>query len=70
MVGYIGANGAGKSTTIKIADGHPDADLGPGLCNGFVPHRERTRYVATIGRRVRTAHAALVDIAVVESFRS
>ena len=49
MVGYIGANGAGKSTTIKMLTGILTPTSGTIACNGFVPHRDRTRYVATIG---------------------
>jgi len=49
MVGYIGANGAGKSTTIKMLTGILTPTSGEILCNGFVPYRDRTRYVATIG---------------------
>ena len=49
MVGYIGANGAGKSTTIKMLTGILTPTSGEISCNGFVPARERTRYVATIG---------------------
>ena len=49
MVGYIGANGAGKSTTIKMLTGILTPTSGEVVCNGFVPYRERTRYVATIG---------------------
>ncbi len=49
MVGYIGANGAGKSTTIKMLTGILTPTSGEIVCNGFVPYRDRTRYVATIG---------------------
>ena len=49
MVGYIGANGAGKSTTIKMLTGILTPTSGEIACNGFVPYRDRTRYVATIG---------------------
>src|SRR5262249_36366657 len=43
MVGYIGANGAGKSTTIKMLTGILTPSSGEILCNGFVPARGRTR---------------------------
>jgi ABC-2 type transport system ATP-binding protein len=49
MVGYIGANGAGKSTAIKMLTGILTPTSGEIVCNGFVPYRDRTRYVATIG---------------------
>ncbi len=69
MVGYIGANGAGKSTTIKMLTGILTPTSGEVFCNGFVPHRERTRYVATIGVVFGQRTQLWWDIAVVESFR-
>jgi ABC-2 type transport system ATP-binding protein len=69
MVGYIGANGAGKSTTIKMLTGILTPTSGEVLCNGFVPYRDRTRYVATIGVVFGQRTQLWWDIAVVESFR-
>ena len=69
MVGYIGANGAGKSTTIKMLTGILTPTSGEIVCNGFVPYRERTRYVATIGVVFGQRTQLWWDIAVVESFR-
>jgi ABC-2 type transport system ATP-binding protein len=69
MVGYIGANGAGKSTTIKMLTGILTPTSGEILCNGFVPWRDRTRYVATIGVVFGQRTQLWWDIAVVESFR-
>jgi viologen exporter family transport system ATP-binding protein len=69
MVGYIGANGAGKSTTIKMLTGILTPTSGEIHCNGFVPSTERTRYVATIGVVFGQRTQLWWDIAVVESFR-
>src|SRR3984893_7240855 len=69
MVGYIGANGAGKSTTIKMLTGILTPSGGDIVCNGFVPYRDRTRYVATIGVVFGQRTQLWWDIAVVESFR-
>jgi ABC-2 type transport system ATP-binding protein len=69
MVGYIGANGAGKSTTIKMLTGILTPTSGEILCNGFVPWRDRTRYVATIGVVFGQRTQLWWDIAVVESFK-
>ena len=49
LVGYLGPNGAGKSTTIKMLTGLLVPTSGEIVTNGFVPWRERSRYVATIG---------------------
>jgi len=69
MVGYIGANGAGKSTTIKMLTGILTPTSGEIVCNGFVPDRDRTRYVATIGVVFGQRTQLWWDIAVVESFK-
>ena len=69
MVGYIGANGAGKSTTIKMLTGILTPSSGDVVCNGFVPYRDRIRYVATIGVVFGQRTQLWWDIAVVESFR-
>src|SRR6266851_3033998 len=69
MVGYIGPNGAGKSTTIKMLTGILVPSSGDLHSNGFVPYRERTRYVATIGVVFGQRTQLWWDIAVVESFR-
>lgn len=49
FVGYIGANGAGKSTTIKLLTGILCPDLGKVRCLGFDPYRERYNYSYHIG---------------------
>ena len=45
IVGYIGPNGAGKSTTIKIMCGILVPTDGTCIVNGFVPWKERKKYV-------------------------
>ena len=69
MVGYIGANGAGKSTTIKMLTGILTPTSGEIVCNGFVPYRDRTRYVSSIGVVFGQRTQLWWDIAVVESFK-
>src|ERR1019366_1563786 len=49
MVGYIGANGAGKSTTIKVLTGILVPTSGHVISNGFVPYRDRRRYTKNLG---------------------
>ncbi len=48
-VGFIGANGAGKSTTIKMLSGILYPDSGEINVMGFVPQRDRKKYVSNIG---------------------
>jgi ABC-2 type transport system ATP-binding protein len=69
MVGYIGANGAGKSTTIKILTGILSPTGGRVLSNGFVPYRERRHYTKHIGVVFGQRTQLWWDIAVIESFK-
>ena len=48
MVGYIGENGAGKSTTIKMLTGILTPTSGQITVNGMNPHKQR-EFVRTIG---------------------
>lgn len=49
IVAYAGANGAGKSTTVKILSGMLAPDAGSVQVLGMNPLRERLRYVSHIG---------------------
>ena len=69
MVGYIGPNGAGKSTTIKMLTGILVPSSGEIHSNGFVPSRQRTAYVKTIGVVFGQRTQLWWDIPVIESFR-
>jgi ABC-2 type transport system ATP-binding protein len=69
IVGYIGANGAGKSTTIKMLTGILEPTAGRLQVNGFDPHRQRERFVRTIGVVFGQRSQLWWDIAVQESFR-
>jgi len=69
MVGYIGPNGAGKSTTIKMLTGILVPTSGEVMVNGFVPSRQRTAYVKTIGVVFGQRTQLWWDIAVIESFK-
>src|SRR6266700_2957025 len=69
MVGYIGPNGAGKSTTIKMLTGILVPSSGELHSNGFVPWRQRTSYVKTIGVVFGQRTQLWWDIAVIESFK-
>ncbi|WP_257350816.1 ABC transporter ATP-binding protein [Pseudalkalibacillus decolorationis] len=69
MVGYIGENGAGKSTTIKMLTGILTPTAGNVRINGMNPHKERERFVKTIGVVFGQRSQLWWDIAVQESFR-
>jgi ABC-2 type transport system ATP-binding protein len=69
MVGYIGENGAGKSTTIKMLTGILTPTAGDVLVNGMNPHKEREAFVQTIGVVFGQRSQLWWDIAVQESFR-
>lgn len=49
MVGYIGSNGAGKSTTIKMMSGILTPTAGTCLVNGIKPYQNRKQNAKNIG---------------------
>jgi len=69
MVGYIGENGAGKSTTIKMLTGILTPTSGEVIVNGMNPHKQREQFVQTIGVVFGQRSQLWWDIAVQESFR-
>ena len=69
ICGYIGENGAGKSTTIKMLTGILVPTSGEVVVNGFVPYRQRQAYVRTIGVVFGQRSQLWWDIGVIESFR-
>jgi ABC-2 type transport system ATP-binding protein len=69
MVGYIGANGAGKSTTIKMLTGILVPTSGAVRAAGYVPYQQRSAYTRGIGVVFGQRTQLWWDIAVVESFR-
>jgi ABC-2 type transport system ATP-binding protein len=68
IVGYIGSNGAGKSTTIKMLTGILMPTSGVLKVNGMVPFEQRERFVRTIGVVFGQRSQLWWDIAVRESF--
>jgi ABC-2 type transport system ATP-binding protein len=68
LVGYLGPNGAGKSTTIKMLTGLLVPTGGEIIVDGFVPWRDRQRYVAHIGVVFGQRTTLWWDLPVIESF--
>lgn len=69
ICGYIGENGAGKSTTIKMLTGILVPTSGEIEVNGFVPYKDRERFVRRIGVVFGQRSQLWWDIGVIESFR-
>lgn len=67
-VGYIGFNGAGKSTTIKMLAGVLKPDGGSVTVDGRDPHRERIENAKRIGAVFGQRTQLFWDIPVQESF--
>ncbi|WP_168121601.1 ABC transporter ATP-binding protein [Paenibacillus sp. HB172176] len=69
ICGYIGENGAGKSTTIKMLTGILVPTSGHLQVNGYVPHKDREKFVNEIGVVFGQRSQLWWDIGVIESFR-
>jgi ABC-2 type transport system ATP-binding protein len=69
ICGYIGENGAGKSTTIKMLTGILVPTAGEIKVNGYVPYRDREKFVNEIGVVFGQRSQLWWDIGVIESFR-
>lgn len=68
MVGYIGANGAGKSTTVKMLTGILEASSGRIEVDGRSPHRQRKKNAMNIGVVFGQKTQLWWDLPVRESF--
>jgi ABC-2 type transport system ATP-binding protein len=68
FIGYIGANGAGKSTTIKILTGILCPDGGRVRCAGFNPYHQRYAYTYNIGVVFGQKSILEYEVPVVASF--
>lgn len=68
LVGYIGSNGAGKSTTVKILAGILVPDAGQCRVLGRTPWRERIAHVGQIGVVFGQRTQLWWDLPVIESY--
>ncbi|WP_442603027.1 ABC transporter ATP-binding protein [Paenibacillus sp. KN14-4R] len=69
ICGYIGENGAGKSTTIKMLTGILVPTSGDIKVNGFIPYKEREKFVKEIGVVFGQRSQLWWDLGVIESFQ-
>lgn len=69
LIGYIGENGAGKSTTIKMLTGLLTPTSGKIVVNGLVPNENRIENNKKIGAVFGQKTQLWWDLPVIESFR-
>lgn len=68
LIGFLGPNGAGKSTTLKILTGILYPTSGSVEIMGYVPWKDRRKYVANIGAVFGQKSQLLFDIPPLDSF--
>ena len=68
MVGYIGPNSAGKSSTVKILSGILTPDSGECLINGLTPWKDRIKHVSQICVVFGQRSQLWWDVPVIDSF--
>lgn len=69
FVGYVGPNGCGKSTTIKMLTGILTPNRGTATCIGFTPWKQRMKYTKHIGVVFGQKTLLQWDLAVIESLK-
>ena len=69
MVGYIGSNGAGKSTTIKMMCGILTPTRGSIEIDGIEPYKKRKTIASKIGVVFGQKTQLWWDIPLIESFK-
>jgi len=69
MIGYIGSNGAGKSTTVKMLTGILEPSSGKIEVNGRNPHKQRKKNAMDIGVVFGQKTQLWWDLPVRESFK-
>ncbi|UNL86614.1 ABC transporter ATP-binding protein [Priestia koreensis] len=69
IIGYIGSNGAGKSTTIKMISGILTPDEGEITVNGIIPYKDRMENAKIIGAVFGQRTQLFWDIPVQESLQ-
>lgn len=68
IVGYLGSNGSGKSTTLKMLTGTLMPTSGSVSVLGYKPYAQRSRYVRHIGALFGQRTQLWWDLPVIDSF--
>jgi len=68
LIGFLGPNGAGKSTTLKILTGILHPTSGDVNILGYVPWKERKKYVSNIGAVFGQKSQLMWDIPPIDAF--
>lgn len=68
FLGYLGPNGSGKTTTIKMLSGVLTPNDGKAKCLGFTPWRRKHDYLRKIGVLFGNRSNLIFDISLIESF--
>ncbi|MFP4661642.1 MAG: ATP-binding cassette domain-containing protein [Halanaerobiales bacterium] len=68
LIGFIGPNGAGKSTTLKMLTGVLYPTAGEVDIMGYIPWRDRKRYVSNIGAVFGQKSQLIWDIPPIDAF--
>ena len=68
LVGFVGPNGAGKSTTLKILTGVIYPTGGEAEIMGYVPWKQRKKYVAHVGAVFGQKSQLIWDIPPIDAF--
>ena len=69
FIGYVGANGSGKSTTIKMLTGIIIPTKGKIKCLGYVPWKQRIKYTKHIGVVFGQKSLLWFDLPLIESLK-
>jgi len=68
MVGFVGTNGAGKSTMIKMLSGILYPDEGEITIDGYIPYKQRKDYVKNIGVVFGQKSQLAWDLPIIDSY--
>lgn len=68
IVALLGANGAGKSTTIKMLTGILAPSEGTLIVNGYIPSKRKVEFLRSIGLMMGNRSSLIYDLPIKDSF--